>query len=234
MAKKIHPMSVAPSREQIRFLPKKFKFTARQRSLLETTLNPDARVLFVSGPAGSSKTYMAVYSFLQLMSNDIEKTLLYVRSIAESADHRLGSLPGDINDKFDPFLIPLEDKLIEIVQPGDQLELKQKERITAMPINFIRGAHWTDMLVIADEAQNFTRKELTTLITRIGPNSKLIICGDMMQSDINGKSGFSEMFDLFDDEESREEGLFCHKFTARDIVRDDILKFIIKKLETLK
>lgn len=233
MARKKTQMSVA-STGQIRFLPKKFKFSARQRSLLETGLNTNARLIFVSGPAGSSKTYMAVYTLLQLIANDPEFTMLYVRSIAESADKHLGSLPGDINDKFDPFLIPLEDKLCEILQPGDQLELKNKERITALPVNFIRGAHWVKMLVIADEAQNFTRKELTTLITRIGPDSKLIICGDMMQSDINGKSGFKEMFELFDDEESRKEGIFCHKFTTRDIVRDDIIKFIIKKLETLK
>ena len=68
-----------------------------------------------------------------------------------------------------------------------------------MPINFLRGANWNNKLIVADEAQNFTFKELTTLITRLGEDSKLIICGDFMQSDINGKTGFNEMFELFCD-----------------------------------
>ena len=82
-----------------------------------------------------------------------------------------------------------------------------------------------------DEAQNFTFKELTTLITRIGEDTKLCICGDFMQSDINGKTGFKEMFDIFSDDESRSNGINCFSFTTDDIVRSKILKFIISKLE---
>ena len=168
------------------------------------------------------------------MADDVERELLYVRSIAESADKGLGSLPGDITEKFNPFLMPLYDKLDEIVFEGDTAFLKQNGRISAVPINFMRGASWNDKLVIADEAQNFTFKELTTLITRIGEGSKLIICGDFMQSDINGKSGFKEMFDLFTDDISQENGILSFAFTQNDIVRSKILKFIISKLESYK
>jgi len=168
------------------------------------------------------------------MAKDFQKDLLYIRSIAESADKGLGSLPGDISDKFDPFLMPLYDKLDEMVHEGDTAYMKQIGRISAVPINFLRGANWNNRLIVADEAQNFTFKELTTLITRVGENTKLIICGDFMQSDINGRSGFREMFDLFNCEESQEHGITSFKFTNRDIVRSKILKYIVSKIENHK
>jgi len=187
--------------------------------------------MFVSGPAGSSKTYMSLYGCLRLMAEDNEKDLLYIRSIVESADKGLGSLPGDMSEKFNPFTLPLYDKLEEIIHEGDTAFLKQKERVSAIPINFLRGANWNNKLIVADEAQNFTFKELTTLITRIGEDTKVVVCGDFMQSDINVKTGFKDMFDIFSDDESKENGISCFSFTKNDIVRSKILKFIISKLE---
>ena len=218
----------------INFKQRDFKFTVKQRQLLDSILSDDVKIIFVAGPAGSSKTYMSVYGCLQIMAKDFEKDLLYIRSIAESADKGLGSLPGDISDKFDPFLMPLYDKLDEMVHEGDTAYMKQIERITAVPINFLRGATWNNRLIVADEAQNFTFKELTTLITRIGEETKLIICGDFMQIDINGRSGFKEMFDLFNCEESLDHGITSFQFTNKDIVRSKILKYIVSKIEKHK
>jgi phosphate starvation-inducible PhoH-like protein len=218
----------------INFKQRDFKFTPKQRQLLDSILSDDVKIIFVAGPAGSSKTYMSVYGCLQIMAKDFEKDLLYIRSIAESADKGLGSLPGDISDKFDPFLMPLYDKLDEMVHEGDTAYMKQIERISAVPINFLRGANWNNRLIVADEAQNFTFKELTTLITRIGEETKLIICGDFMQSDINGRSGFKEMFDLFNCEESLDHGITSFQFTNEDIVRSKILKYIVSKIEKHK
>lgn len=218
---------------KIRTRPRKFKFTDKQVRFLNIILNPDNSIIFVSGPAGSSKTYMAIYAAIQLMAADREKELLYVRSIAESADKGLGSLPGDIAEKFDPFLMPLYDKLEEIVQPQDVAWLKKQEMISAVPINFLRGASWTDKIVVADECQNFTLKELTTLITRVGEGTKLIMCGDTMQSDIGQRSGFKSMFDLFNDKESKDKGVQTFSFSHEDIVRSEILKFLVSKLEKI-
>lgn len=221
----------APFERSIKFKHREFKFTAKQQRFLKTALDPETKIIFVSGPAGSSKTYMGVYALLQLMQQDFNKDLIYIRSIAESADKGLGSLPGDIAEKFDPFLMPLYDKMEEILYEGDMIYLKNKEKISAVPVNFLRGASWRDKLIFADEAQNFTKKELTTLTTRIGENTKIIIGGDFMQSDINGKTGFKEFFEIFDDDESKEMGIHTFSFTSRDIVRSEILKFIIKKLD---
>jgi len=215
----------------IKFKERKFKFTPNQRKFLATLLDEEVKIMFVSGPAGSSKTYMSLYGCLRLMAEDKEKDLLYIRSIVESADKGLGSLPGDMSEKFNPFTLPLYDKLEEIIYEGDTAFLKQKERITAIPINFLRGANWNNKLIVADEAQNFTFKELTTLITRIGEDTKLIICGDFMQSDINGKTGFKDMFNIFSDDKSKENGIHSFSFNRNDIVRSKILKFIISKLE---
>ena len=130
-------------------------------------------------------------------------------------------------------MAPLEDKLMEMLPQNKTVrrELIDSGRIQAMPINFLRGASWKDKVVVADEAQNFTFKELTTLITRLGHNSKLFICGDFMQSDINGKSGYADMFNLFKDKESQDNGIHCFSFNKNDILRSELQKYIIGKLE---
>lgn len=216
---------------KIRTKKKKFKFSDKQVHLLDILLNQENKIIFISGAAGTSKTYMALYAAIEMMSECSDKNLIYVRSIIESADKGLGSLPGDIAEKFDPFLMPLYDKLEEIVAPQDVISLKAEGRISAIPINFMRGASWVDKIVVADEAQNFTFKELTTLITRIGEGSKLIICGDCMQSDIKEKTGLSHMIQVFNDEESKEHGIQTFFFGQEDIVRSEILRFLVKKLE---
>lgn len=225
---------LADFERSIKFNRRNFRFSPKQKRFLDLIVNPETKIIFVSGPAGSSKTYMSIYGMLKLMEEDFSKDIIYVRSIAESADRGLGSLPGDIAEKFDPFLGPLYDKMEEIVSPGDATYLKQREKVSAVPINFLRGASWQNKLIFADEAQNFTLKELTTLVTRIGEGSKIIIGGDFFQSDINGKSGFRPMFNKFDDDDSKEMGIHTFSFNEGDIVRSQILKFIIKKLEETK
>ena len=219
---------------KIKIKRKNFKFTPKQAQLLGLILDPENKIIFISGAAGVSKTYMALYGAIEMMSDDPDKQLIYVRSIVESADKGLGSLPGDIAEKFDPFLMPLYDKLEEIVAPQDVAHLKTTGRVTAIPINFLRGASWSNKIIVADESQNFSPKELITLITRIGEGSKIIICGDPMQSDIGrDKSGFVPIMNAFKNEESKEKGIQTFAFSQEDIVRSEILKFIVKKLEQI-
>ena len=131
-------------------------------------------------------------------------------------------------------MAPLEDKLDEMLPKTTTIkqELIKSGRVQAMPINFLRGASWLNKIVIADESQNFTFRELVTLITRIGEGTKLFVCGDTMQSDINGKSGFNDMIKVFDDDESKEKGIYCFRFNESDIFRSEILKYIVKKLKS--
>jgi len=89
------------------------------------------------------------------------------------------------------------------------------------------------MIVLIDECQNFSTKELITAITRIGENTKMFICGDSMQSDVGNKSGFMKIYDIFNTEESREKGIHCFEFSEEDILRSEILKYIIHTLKKL-
>ena len=209
------------------------RLTEKQKLFLSLALHPQTNIMFVSGPAGSTKTYMAVYSALRHLSASEDLDLLYVRTVIESAEKGLGALPGDIEEKFNPYMMPLEDKLTEMLPKTNtaKAEMLDSGRLQAMPINYLRGASWKDKIVVADEAQNFTFKELTTLITRLGIGCKLFICGDFMQSDINGKTGFRKMFKIFDDIESQKKGIHSFSFTKEDIMRSPLQKFIIGKLE---
>ena len=208
--------------------------TERQKQLVRLAIDNKNKIIFISGPAGSTKTYVAVYSALKQLKANEDLDLLYVRTVIESADKGLGALPGDIDEKFNPYMAPLDDKLRELLPAttGIVNDLIKKKRVQAMPINFLRGANWINKVVVADEAQNFTFKELITLITRLGESSQLFICGDYMQSDINGKTGFKEMFDLFNDSASRKQGIQCFSFGLNDIKRSKILSYIIKKLSS--
>jgi phosphate starvation-inducible PhoH-like protein len=212
---------------------KKLEFSEKQQELLKIMFDRGTKIVFISGPAGTSKTFMAIYAAIQLFNMDNNYNISYVRTIIESADRGMGALPGNIDEKFDPFMMPLNDKMFELMSASDVKALDQQGVISAMPINYLRGASLKDKVVIADESQNFSVKELITLITRIGENTKMFICGDSMQSDINGKSGFNKLKELFNDDASAKQGIYNFEFDHKDIKRSEILKYIVKKLENI-
>jgi phosphate starvation-inducible protein PhoH len=156
--------------------------------------------------------------------------LIYIRSIVESSDNKMGFLPGDATEKLSPYLEPLIEKLEEMLDTSDINNLQKEKRIQGKPTGYLRGLSWNAKGIIMDEAQNSSQKELTTLLTRVGHFSKLFICGDPMQSDINGKSGFDKMCNIFNDDISRQHGVHVFYLTEEDIVRSEIVKFIVKKL----
>jgi len=213
---------------------KKIALTEKQKQLLQIIFDNDSKIIFISGPAGTSKTYVAIYGALQLYNMNNERGITYVRTIAESGEKSLGALPGEMAEKINPYMMPMNEKLDELLIPGQASTIKEKEIVKGMPVNYLRGASWRDEIVIADESQNFTFKELTTLMTRLGEGSKLIICGDPMQSDINGKSGFADMYSIFNDQESQARGIHTFHFGAEDILRSKILKFVIEKISKKK
>jgi phosphate starvation-inducible PhoH-like protein len=213
---------------------KKTSLTDKQNQLLKIIFDNDSKIIFISGPAGTSKTYVAIYGALQLYNMNNDRGITYVRTIAESGEKSLGALPGEMAEKINPYMMPMNEKLDELLIPGQASILREKDIVKGMPVNYLRGASWMDEIVIADESQNFTFKELTTLMTRLGRGSKLIICGDPMQSDINGKSGFADMYSVFNDDESKNKGIHTFNFGAEDIMRSEILKFVIKKIQNKK
>jgi phosphate starvation-inducible PhoH-like protein len=209
------------------------QLTPKQIELLNLLQNKTTKLVFISGPAGTAKTYTSILAGLTLLNHKRVSEIVYVRSIVESSDNKLGFLPGEMDEKMSPYIQPLIDKLEELLPKHDIDKLKKEERIHGFPINFLRGLSWNAKCIVADEAQNMTKKELITLITRVGEFSKLFICGDPDQSDINGKSGFVPTMNVFDDEESRNNGIYVYKFDEDDIVRSGLVKFILKKLKNI-
>lgn len=209
------------------------ELTIKQKRFLDTALDKTTKIMFVSGPAGTSKTYMSILSALILMNQKRVSDLLYLRSAVESSDSKLGFLPGEANEKMAPYIQPLLEKLSELTNKATIDCLQKEERLESIPIGFLRGLNWNARCIVADEAQNMTYKELITLITRTGEFSKVFILGDPDQSDINGKSGFIKMMNGFDDVESKENGIQIFKFDEDDIVRSALVKFIIKKLKKI-
>ena len=209
------------------------QLTSKQIELLNLLQNKTTKLVFISGPAGTAKTYTSILAGLTLLNHKRVSEIVYVRSIVESSDSKLGFLPGEMDEKMSPYIQPLIDKLEELLPKHDIDKLKKEERIHGFPINFLRGLSWNAKCIVADEAQNMTKKELITLITRVGEFSKLFICGDPDQSDINGKSGFVPTMNIFDDEESRNNGIYVFKFDEDDIVRSGLVKFILKKLKNV-
>ena len=207
------------------------ELTENQKKFIEIATNKATKLMFVSGPAGTSKTFLAVLVSLMMMNQRRVSDLIYVRSAVECSDAKLGFLPGEADEKMAPYIQPLLDKMAEFLSKSDIDMLKKEDRVTAIPIGFLRGLNWNAKAIIADEAQNMSFKELFTLITREGEFSKLFILGDPDQSDINGKSGFLKMIGLFDDDESRENGIQVFRFTEDDIVRSGLVQFIIKKVK---
>lgn len=208
-----------------------FKLNEVHNSFVEILLYKDTKMAFVDGPAGSAKSYLAVYAALQLLQKKQINQIIYVRSIVESASKSIGSLPGELDDKFQPWSLPLIQKLDELVGPKVGGELLRHGFIKPVPVNFVRGLTFRDSVVIVDEIQNMTREEIIACITRIGENTKYVLIGDSFQADIGTKSGFTKISQAFNDEESEQKGIYNFTFTESEVVRSQILKFIVKKLE---
>jgi len=205
--------------------------TEKQKLFLELALKKESKIIFVSGPAGTSKTYLSILTALKLLNEHKVSDLIYIRSAVESSDSKLGFLPGESHEKMAPYLQPLIDKLEEFLNKGDIDFLQKNGHIDSVPVGFLRGLNWNAKVIISDESQNMTTKELVTLVTRVGEFSKLFILGDPDQSDIGNKSGFKKMVDLFSDDESKENGVYTFEFTEEDIVRSKLVKFLIKKIK---
>lgn len=208
--------------------------TPKQQTYIDLITDKATKVVFVNGPAGTSKTWLAIYCGLLLMNQRRASHLTFVRTIVESASKSLGALPGEAEEKMSPYLMPLMDKLEELLPAGEVKRLLGEGRVKGMPVNYLRGASLNRQYIVVEEAQNFTIKELTTVLTRIGQYSKMVIIGDPFQSDVNGSSGFLPLFDWFNQPSSQELGIHCVSFTKDDIVRSGILKHIAEQLEAYK
>lgn len=226
-----------PQRDKIKekLTINELNWTDKQKAVIEASLDKHNKIILLNGPAGSSKTVISVYCSLRLLNERRISDIIYIRSAVESSDAKLGYLPGDSCQKMHYYTLPFYDKLEELL-PKNQIDsLTKEERISTFPVGFSRGASWNAKCILIDEAQNLTQKEIITLLTRLGNFTKCFVLADPSQSDLNnGKCGaFERFWQLFDDEESRNMGIVEFKFNDEDIVRSELVKFLVKKFKNL-
>jgi len=144
-----------------------FQWTEKQKEFFKLALHHDTKIVFVDGPAGTSKTLLSVYCALQMLNRKSIAEIMYLRSSVEASDQKLGYLPGTADEKLAFYKIPLLEKLDELLPETTTERLEKEERIKMFPVNFTRGVNWRNKCVIIDEAQNCSLKELTTVLTRL-------------------------------------------------------------------
>lgn len=212
-----------------------FPWTEKQKEFFKIALHPSTNIVFVNGPAGTSKTLLSVYCGLQLLNMKAMDDIMYLRSAVESSDKSLGYLPGDADEKLKFYNLPFLDKLDELLIEISAEKLEEQNRVSMFPINFARGMNWKYKCIILDEAQNSSVKEIVTILTRMGEGCKCFVLADPMQTDLkneNAHGAFNNLIKIFSDEESAKMGIHSFNFSEEDIMRSDLVKFIIKKLKS--
>jgi phosphate starvation-inducible protein PhoH and related proteins len=185
-------------------------------------------IVFAIGPAGTGKTYLAVAFAISALKNKQINKIVLSRPAVEAGES-LGFLPGDLSEKIDPYLKPLYDALEDMI-PLEKLKLYiEKKVIEIVPLAYMRGRTLSNSFVILDEAQNATNVQMKMFLTRLGPNSKAIITGDITQIDLQGKehSGLVQIQNILKNIPDIE---FVY-FNKNDVVRHKLVKNIIDAYE---
>jgi len=201
--------------------------SAMQRRYIETIQNKD--IVFGIGPAGTGKTYLGVAMAVSALMQKQVNRIVLARPAVEAGE-KLGFLPGDLQEKVDPYLRPLYDALFDLVDYERVERLLEKRVIEIAPLAFMRGRTLSDAFVILDEAQNTTSEQMKMFLTRIGFGSKAVITGDVTQIDLpTGKrSGLVEAERVL----ANIEGIEFIYFSDKDVVRHKLVQMIIKAYES--
>ncbi len=201
--------------------------SANQRRYIEAIQNND--IVFGIGVAGTGKTYIAVAMAVQALMQKQVSRIVLARPAVEAGE-RLGFLPGDLQEKVDPYLRPLYDALFDLIDAERVTKFLEKRIIEVAPLAFMRGRTLADAFIILDEAQNTTSEQMKMFLTRIGFGSKAVITGDVTQIDLpTGKrSGLIEAERVLAGTEDIE---FIY-FTDKDVVRHRLVQMIIKAYES--
>jgi phosphate starvation-inducible PhoH-like protein len=194
-----------------------------QREYLEKLEKHD--MVFGIGPAGTGKTYLAVAQAVSLLMSKEVSRIILARPAVEAGE-KLGFLPGDLQEKVDPYLRPLYDALYDLLDYEKVARFFERSAIEVAPIAFMRGRTLSDAFVIIDEAQNTTTEQMKMVLTRIGFGSKVVITGDITQIDLpQGKtSGLVEAISVL----SNVEGIAFSYFDEKDVVRHRLVQSVIK------
>ena len=200
--------------------------TQAQKEYVDNIRKTD--MVFGIGPAGTGKTYLACAMAINAYKNKEVERIILTRPAVEAGE-RLGFLPGDMQEKVDPYLRPLYDALYDVLGLDAASKLREKGAIEVVPLAYMRGRTLDNAFIILDEAQNTTREQMKMFLTRMGFNSKVVVTGDITQIDLPSgtASGLKEAERIL----KGVEGIRFNYFSELDVVRHELVKRIIKAYE---
>lgn len=211
---------------KIKIQGKKYAFfpkTAKQKEYLDAIADND--LVFGVGPAGTGKTFLAMAMAVTALLEKKVKRIILCRPAVEAGE-KLGFLPGDLEEKINPYLRPLYDALNQLTDYDKSKELMEKGVIEVAPLAFMRGRTLSDAFVILDEAQNTTSSQMKMFLTRLGPNSKCVITGDISQVDLHpgDTSGMVEALKLL----KNIKNIAIIELSVKDVIRHSLVADIIR------
>ncbi|MGI5918990.1 MAG: PhoH family protein [Christensenellales bacterium] len=185
-------------------------------------------VTFVIGPAGTGKTYLAMAMAVVALKNKEVERIILTRPAVEAGEN-LGFLPGDLQNKVDPYLRPLYDALYELLGGEAFVKLSERSAIEVAPLAYMRGRTLSDAFIVLDEAQNCTEEQMKMFLTRFGENSRVVITGDITQIDLpkEKKSGLKQCLSILEG----IDDISIQYLTHRDVVRHELVQKIIQAYE---
>jgi phosphate starvation-inducible PhoH-like protein len=200
--------------------------TFRQRQYIQALQKYD--LIFCSGPAGTGKTFLAAMVGVQALMNDEYERLILTRPAVEAGE-RLGFLPGDLQQKVNPYLRPLYDALHELIDPEKIPSLMERGVIEVAPLAYMRGRTLNNAFIILDEAQNTTPAQMKMVLTRLGFKSRMVVTGDTTQTDLptDQSSGLSIAQHIL----TNVEGIAFCQLTQADVVRHPLVQRIVAAYE---
>lgn len=214
-----------PNSNSIETQLKRVQLRQSQKKYLEQIENNE--ITFCYGPAGTSKTFTACYAALNLLKEKKIQQIILCKPIQEAGE-KLGFLPGDKEDKVDPYMKSYKSNIEKIIGQEETKLLFDKKIIKFEPLAYMRGDTFDDSLMILDEAQNATFKQLMLFVTRMGKDSKVIVTGDVSQHDIAAsRVSLPDFIKLIE----KVRGVGTHIFNDKDIVRAKILQDIVRRYD---
>ena len=211
-------------KQQINLIPR----SRTQEAYVDALLNDNKLIVFASGPAGTGKTMLAVLAGIKAYKQGLVDKIVMTRPAVGVDDERHGFLPGDLNQKMEPWTRPLFDVFHEYYSPTETARMLEEQIIEISPLAFMRGRTFKNAWIVADEMQNATPNQMKMLLTRLGEGSKIVVTGDVKQTDRkvadNGLLDFMQLNKSYGRSDYVEAIQFSHKDIERHPAVSEVLK----------